>query len=151
MEARQQEHRENLEEEATHATDEARMVLPGIQAILGFQLIAVFNQRFESLTPGDQVVHLAAFFLSTLAMGLVMAPAAYHRQRERGRVTRRFVDLASNLLTFALAPLMLGLALDTYILVGMVVADRTAALAGAVVVIAVLGLLWFVMPRMVRK
>ena len=39
-------HRESLEE-ATHATDEARMVLPGVQgAILGFQLIAVFNQRF---------------------------------------------------------------------------------------------------------
>ena len=29
-------HRESLEEEATHATDEARMVLPGVQAILGF-------------------------------------------------------------------------------------------------------------------
>jgi hypothetical protein len=26
-------HRESLEEEATHATDEARMVLPGVQAI----------------------------------------------------------------------------------------------------------------------
>jgi hypothetical protein len=30
-------HRESLDEEATHATDEARMVLPGVEAILGFQ------------------------------------------------------------------------------------------------------------------
>ena len=30
--------RESLEEEATHATDEARMLLPGVQAVLGFQL-----------------------------------------------------------------------------------------------------------------
>jgi len=35
----QDSHREDLEQEATHATDEARMVLPGIQAILGFQLV----------------------------------------------------------------------------------------------------------------
>jgi hypothetical protein len=51
-------HRETLEEEATHATDEARMVLPGVQAVLGFQLIAVFNQRFELFSPAEQVVHL---------------------------------------------------------------------------------------------
>ena len=31
-------HKEDLEEEATHATDEARMVLPGVQTIMGFQL-----------------------------------------------------------------------------------------------------------------
>jgi hypothetical protein len=33
--AEKQVHRETLEEEATHATDEARMLLPGVQAVLG--------------------------------------------------------------------------------------------------------------------
>ena len=94
-------HRETLEEEATHVTDEARMVLPGVQAVLGFQLIAVFNQRFQEFSGGEQLLHLAAFLLMALAMGLVMTPAAYHRQVERGRVSRRFVDLSSSLLTFA--------------------------------------------------
>ena len=65
-------HRETLEEEATHATDEARMVLPGVQAVLGFQLVAVFNQRFELFSPAEQLVHLAAFVLVALAMGLMM-------------------------------------------------------------------------------
>ena len=73
-------HAETLEEEATHATDEARMVLPGVQAILGFQLIAVFNQRFENLSTAQQYVHLDAFLLVALAMSLLMAPAAYHRR-----------------------------------------------------------------------
>lgn len=132
----QQEHRESLEEQATQATDEARMVLPGVQAIMGFQLIAAFNQRFETLAAGDRSLHLVAFFLVMLAMGLPMAPAAYHRQRERGRVTRRFVDLASALMTWALLPLMIGLAADTYILVFVVADDRMAALAGALVVLA---------------
>ena len=99
-------HRETLEEEATHVTDEARMVLPGVQAVLGFQLIAVFNQRFEELSAGEQLLHLAAFLLMALAMGLLMTPAAYHRQVERGRVSRRFIDLSSTLLTLAMLPLI---------------------------------------------
>jgi hypothetical protein len=38
---------EDLERAATHVLEEARMVLPGIQALLGFQLIAVFSSRFD--------------------------------------------------------------------------------------------------------
>jgi hypothetical protein len=45
-------HREGLEEAATHTTDEARMILPGVQAILDFQLIAVFNQKLEQMSAG---------------------------------------------------------------------------------------------------
>jgi hypothetical protein len=84
----QEERRESLEEEATHATDEARMVLPGVQAILEFQLVAVFNQRFSELSEGRQVVYLVAFMFLATAMGLIMTPAAYHRQAERGDASR---------------------------------------------------------------
>lgn len=143
-------HRATLEEEATHATDEARMVLPGVQAILGFQLIAVFNQRFEELSEGEQLLHLLAFFLVALAMGLVMTPAAYHRQVERGRITRQFVDLASLLLSAAMVPLLLGVALDAYILVRMVTPSRLEALWGALAVASVLAMLWFGLPQWLR-
>ena len=89
------EQRESLEDEASHATDEARMVLPGVQAILGFQLVAVFNQRFHDLTDRLQFLHLVAFLFLAVAMGLIMAPAAYHRRAEPGCLTRRFVNFAS--------------------------------------------------------
>lgn len=58
-------HRESLEDEATHAT-EARVILPGIQAIMGIQLIAVINWSFETLTPGHQRIHPVAFSWSCL-------------------------------------------------------------------------------------
>ena len=61
------------------------MLLPGVQAVLGFQLVAVTNQRFVLFTSVEQALYLAAFLLLALAMGLIMAPAAYHRQAERGR------------------------------------------------------------------
>ena len=144
-------HRESLEEEATHATDEARMVLPGVQALLGFQMIAVFNQRFQDLSEGRQVLHLAAFLCLALAMTLIMAPAAYHRQAERGCVTRRFVDLASLLLTLSLAPLAVGLVIDTYLLVWLVVGTELPSVAVAGGVLVVLVAFWFAIPQLARQ
>jgi uncharacterized BrkB/YihY/UPF0761 family membrane protein len=146
-----QKHLESLEEEATHATDEARMLLPGVQAILGFQLVAVLNQRFTLLTPGEQVLYLAAFMLLIVAMALIMAPAAYHRQAERGRVTRRFVDLASTLLTLAMAPLIIALSVDAYLVSRLILDNRTMAGALAAVVAILLAGLWYVLPGVCRR
>src|SRR4030095_10641479 len=70
--------RESLEQEATFILEESRMVLPGIQALFGFQLIAVFNQGFgEKLAPSEQVLHLLAFALVAVATALIITPAAY--------------------------------------------------------------------------
>jgi hypothetical protein len=146
-----QTHRETLEEEATHATDEARMLLPGVQAVLGFQLIAVFNQRFVQFSPTEQVLHLAAFLLLALAMGLIMTPAAYHRQAEQGKVTRRFVDLSSLLLTLAMTPMIAGVCIDAYLISRLILDERTmpAVIAGFVAI--VLAGLWYGLPVIGRR
>jgi hypothetical protein len=143
-------HKESVEDAATHATDEARMVLPGVQAILGFQLIAVFNQKFDQLPAKLQIVHLLAFALIALAMGLLMAPAAYQRTVETGFVTRHFVFLASALLTLAMLPLMLGLALDTLIISYMVTQNAPASGAFALGIFLLLGCLWYLLPCLDR-
>ncbi|GAC1499183.1 MAG: hypothetical protein NVS1B6_05210 [Steroidobacteraceae bacterium] len=72
-----------------HILEESRMVLPGIQALFGFQLIAVFNPRFDDvLGQGAQKLHLGAVILTATAIALIMAPAAYHRQAERRSISR---------------------------------------------------------------
>lgn len=139
-------YRQSLKQEATYALDEARMVLPGVQAILGFQLIAVFNQRFEGLGEDRQVLHLVAFAMVALAGGMLMTPAAFHRQAEPGCVTRRFVRIASLFLSAALAPLILGLAIDAYLIVWLTVRHETIALCFAAGLAAVLASLWYVLP-----
>ncbi len=149
--AQEQVHRETLEEEATHATDEARMVLPGVQAVLGFQLVAVTNQRFVLLTSVEQILYLAAFLLLALAMGLIMAPAAFHRQAGRGKVTRRFVDLASMLLTLAMIPLIAAFSLDAYLVARLIVEERTMAAMIAGLVALVLAGLWYGLPAIGRR
>ena len=75
-----QEEQISLDSAARHLLEECRMVLPGIQALFGFQLIAVFNQGFDEKLSGDaQMVHLVALVLTALSMALVMTPAALHR------------------------------------------------------------------------
>ena len=56
------EHQElDLQQAAQTLLDECRTVLPGIQALFGFQLVAVFNQRFaDDLGKPEQVLHFVA-------------------------------------------------------------------------------------------
>ena len=70
----------SLEEEIRTVIEEARMVLPGIQAFFGFQLIAVFNNRFQELTHTEQVFHLIALLLLAVSIALIMTPASYIRK-----------------------------------------------------------------------
>ena len=103
------------------------MVLPGIQALFGFQLVAVFNPRFDAaLGRPQQLLHLAALLLVALAAGLLMTPAAYHRQACRGGVTKELLRVASVSISAGLVPLMVGLALDVY-LVALLVRPQRAA------------------------
>ena len=128
--------------------EEARMVLPGVQTLFGFQLIAVFNERFDLLlSTRQQLLHLAAIVLVTIAIALVMTPAAYHRQVEPRRASARFLALASSLVSAAMLPLAAGLAIDVYLIAG-VISD--APLLSAMLGIAVFAMfvaLWFAFPQ----
>jgi uncharacterized protein DUF6328 len=115
----------SLEEETRTTIEEARMVLPGIQTLFGFQLVAVFNNRFHDFTGLEQVLHLAALLMIALAIALIMTPAAYHRIAKRGTVSRRFVDLASRFLELAMTPLMLGISLDLFLLARLILNNVT--------------------------
>jgi uncharacterized protein DUF6328 len=108
-------HTESPEERAHSAHQEARMVLPGIQALFGFQLIAAFNTRFTELDLADRVVHLTALVLTALAIVLIMTPAAYHRMVEPGRTSMYFTRLASALVAAAMVPLLFSISLDIYV------------------------------------
>lgn len=144
-------HAESLEEQANHAIAEARMVLPGVQALLGFQLVAVFNQRFTAFTYHEQGLHFAAFLLIAGAAGLLMTPAAYHRQTGAGRITLHFVKLATRLIMLAMWPLTIGIALDTYLIGRLIFPDgvKTAATASIAIFLLLVGL-WFAFPLFAR-
>src|SRR5258706_2425622 len=89
----------SLNDAATHVLEECRTVVPGMQALFGFQLIAVFTTGFsEQLTSTERMLHLAAIVLVTIAIALVMAPTSLHRQTEPMAVSLRFIRVSSRLL-----------------------------------------------------
>jgi hypothetical protein len=137
-----------LSEAGQMLLDECRMILPGIQAIFGFQLIAVFNNRFkEDLGPFEQELHMLALALVALAAAIIMTPAAYHRQHEQRHISSAFIRLSSRLLLASMLPLAAGLAIDFYLIARMILGAGGHAPLVAGAVFTVLAFLWFVFPH----
>jgi hypothetical protein len=140
----------SLEKAATHLLEECRMVLPGIQALFGFQLVAVFSARFAGLSPGEQRLHLAAILCVVLSVALVMAPAALHRLREPRSVSVRFIQLSSRMLMWGMAPLAVGTTLDVFLVARVIMGSMPAALVTASVTLLAFIALWAVFPASAR-
>jgi hypothetical protein len=127
--------------------EECRMVLPGIQGLFGFQLVAVFSAHFhEQLSHGEQLLHLLAIALIGLAIALIMAPAATHRLTDPCEVSLAFIRLGSRLLLWSMAPLALGLCIDFY-LVARVISGSTLLAWSAAGLFAVFAWFWYFLPR----
>lgn len=143
--------RESLEKEATHTLEEARMVLPGVQTMFGFQLIAVYNKPFtELLSHREQQLHLAGLLLTAVAIALLMTPAAYHRQAEPHRISRTFTRLSSTLLTLGMFTLMLSIQADCYLIARIILQQKLLSFFLSLVLGLLLVGLWFVLPGVMR-
>ncbi len=124
------------------------MVLPGIQALFGFQLIAVFNASFgEKLTPNEQRIHLLAIALVVMAIALVMSPAAYHRQTNPKEVTEAFIRISTSLLLWSMWPLAVSICLEVY-LIGRITLHKPAVAVLPAVLFGLFFGLWFALPRL---
>ena len=121
----------------------------GIQALFGFQLMAIFNDKFRTLSEFDQRTHFLAMLLISLSIALIMTPAAYHRQVEPGSVSKFFVGLASLLVALAMIPLMTGLSLEVY-LVGQIILQVTSAII-ATALFGIFAGLWYGFPFAMKR
>lgn len=140
-----------LDRKIRHVLTEARTLLPGAQALLGFELAATLADRFGELPPAAQAVHGAAIATTVLTVVLLVTPAAWHRIVERGEETEPFLRVASRLVVASLPCLALALgaqvALVTWVLARSTLA---AALAGAGSA-AALNALWFGLGLAARR
>ena len=132
-----------IKDKIKHVLTEARMVLPGAQALLGFQLVGTLMEGFDRLPALSKYIHLACMVAVGLAIIFLMTPAAYHRIVERGEETEHFHRFASRLLLAALVPLALGISGEVYVVVQKVLASTLVAVVSAVVTLAVFYEFWF--------
>jgi hypothetical protein len=132
-----------LTEKVKQVMMEARIVLPGVQALLAFQFMTFFLDAFDKLSAVLKYAHLTGLILIGLSMVLLMTPAAYHRLVERGEDSERFHRLASRLLLAAMAFFALGMAVDVWVVVEKVSGSRPAGLWSAAATLVVFYGLWF--------
>jgi DMSO reductase anchor subunit len=135
-----------LTDKIQHALTECRVVLPGSQALLGFQFIVILSESFDKLSSASKYVHLASLGLNALTIVLLMTPAAYHRIVERGEETEHFHRFASKILVAALVPLALGMSGDVYVVVQKVTDSLLVSVVSALVILAIFWELWFGLP-----
>ena len=132
-----------LEDKIVQVLTEARVVLPGAQALLGFQLAMTLMEGYDRLPDSSKDVHLAAICAIALTVVFLMAPPAYHRIVERGEDTERFHRFASWMVMSAMATLPLGFAGELWIVIRKQTGSLGAAHASAGLALLFFYGLWF--------
>ena len=142
---------EPLDKELQHTLEEARTVIPGLQALFGFQLIVAFHPSFQQLESLLKVVQLGALVALALAIALIMTPAAYHRMALRGKVSRPLIYIASRLIAYAMAAFTIAITLNMFLLASVVLESQIWGFGFGMGAFMVFAGLWFVYPMLTRR
>src|SRR5947209_7709163 len=87
-----------LKDKLENALNEGRILMLGVQVVIGFDYRAVFEQRFAELPPGLQQMKLASLGCLIVALTLLMAPIPYHWIAGRGRDFRGLHHYANSMI-----------------------------------------------------
>jgi hypothetical protein len=137
-----------LDKAASLVLDESRMILPGIQALFGFQLIVVFSTTFtEKLNIFEQRLHLIAILLVVLATMIILTQAMFHRQTSEKEVAEEFIRIASRLLLLSMFPIVASISIEFYLISRVILNNVTWALLCTLIILSLFLLLWLGLPR----
>ena len=143
--------RTRLSDKVDHVLTETRLVLPGAQALLGFQLAIMLMEGFTRLPVSSKYIHLVSLGSVALCTIFLIAPAAYHRIVEAGEDTELFHRFATRMVLAAMVALALGVSGDLYVVVRMVTNSVALSLfVGVMALCSFLGL-WFGATLYIRQ
>lgn len=126
--------------------EEARCILPGLQAVFGFQTIAVFNERFNDLETYARVCHIVGLLLLVIAMVMLMSPAVYYRAKH-GVPTATMVRISRRQIRGGLIPLGVGLSLDMLTVMSLATDMLPLSIGVAVATLLLFMGLWYLVPH----
>jgi hypothetical protein len=129
---------------------EARVIIPGAQALFGFQFIAMLTSGFEKLPQGAKLVHAVALCLIAVNVVVLMTPAALHRLSFNGEDTQNFLRMGSALVITAPVFLAGGIACEFYVVLQKAFDQQSLAIAGGAAAFVLLVLMWYAFPLAVR-
>lgn len=140
-----------MEEHVETFLSEFRMIIPGLAALLGFQLTAAFQQSYESMDAIDKGANFAGVCCSAAALMFLIIPAAYHRFIGDQEATTDFLRFARVCIGFGLAFLPLALAFALYMQAVRTFDSRVAGVIVGGISLAAFVSAWWVVPPLRSK
>jgi hypothetical protein len=145
-----QDKEQSLETRIVQALTELRVILPGAQALFGFQFTAVLTERFLQLPVVLKNLHIASLGAVAVAVVMLIAPAAYHRIATRGYPDESILRYAVRMMLPAQGLLALGLVGDAYVTMRLIFGSHSLALAVALTALAGFAVLLYAVPLAAR-
>jgi hypothetical protein len=125
---------------------EARVIIPGGQALLGFQFVATLTKTFGELPATVQHIHAAGLCAVALAVLLLMTPAALHRIAFHGEDDKAFFRIGSRLVVAATLPLAIGISADVFVVYYKVSGNMSLSGIAGIVAFCLLTGIWYGYP-----
>ena len=141
--------RDRLNRELLELLNELRVALPGVQVLVAFLLAIPFARGFATTTTFERNLYFGALASALVATVLLMAPSAYHRVLFRHHDKELLIRHANRLAIAGIFALGVSLAINLYFVSQYVFGGGPAAIA-TLAFIALIALLWFVLPVWIR-
>jgi hypothetical protein len=130
---------------------EARVILPGAQALFGFQFTVTLMHAFAAMPTEVRALHFVSLCAVTLSIALLLAPAAIHRIAFGGYDTEKLHNVGSRLIGIAMAPLAIGIAADSVVAVYKIAGRLDIAVGVGCAGLLFLAGLWYGVPYWLRR
>ena len=141
---------ERLDRELMELLQELRVVLPGVQVLLAFLLVAPFQPRFAQLPGSQRNAFFASVACASLATVLLIAPSVHHRLRWRARDKERLVRIGNQMALWGTVLLAAAIVLALYVVTNVLYVSQLALLAAGVAVV-VFGWVLYGLPLVGRS
>jgi hypothetical protein len=129
---------------------EARVIIPGAQALFGFQFIAMLTSGFDRLPQTAKIIHAVALCLIVINVILLMTPAALHRLSFGGEDSEKFLQMGSTLVIAAPLFLAGGIAAEVYVVAQKTFVTEAWSVTAGIAALVLLMLFWFALPLALR-
>lgn len=139
-----------LDQEYSELLSELRVILPGVQLLAGFLLIAPFSFDFRAAPASERFVYFVAFVAAFAASALTIAPSSQHRIRWREGDKEALLQTANQLTIAGSVALAVSMAASVF-LVGQIVYGNVVAAAVMACLVVAMAWWWFLQPIVRRS
>jgi Family of unknown function (DUF6328) len=142
--------RERLERNLDQLLQGLRVALPGVQVLFAFMLTVPFSSGFPSLSTFERDLYFVVLALTALSAALLIAPSVYHRLLFREGLKRQLVIHSNRVVIVGLSVLAVAMT-GAISLIAQLVFGNGAAMAAGAVAAATFGVVWYLVPALIRR